>query len=98
MEPSEEIAKLRASVAILNESVIQHYATMSVLETVLGSVVETHPNPSGLLVYLERNLEFVYAGFLGGSQSETALTHFQAASKRATDLCRVAIAAQAAKK
>lgn len=88
MEPSEEIAKLRATVGALTNATQEHAGKLVALEVVLLTLVETHPNRALLLSALESRMPPVEATFVGESRSETALQSFLAVSQRAVDLCR----------
>ena len=98
MEHNEEIAKLRTNIVALADSMTQHYGTMTALQMVLMSLIETHPAPSVLLAKLALRLELAESHFLAESLSESALAKFQETSKIATDLCSTTIAKQYANK
>lgn len=87
-DQSAEIAKLHASVAALREASFQHFGTTPVLECLLLTLVETHPNPAELLRRFEQNLEPQHARFLAECQVESGLRHFQETAQRLTSACR----------
>jgi len=93
---SVELQKIKADVSRLREMALQEAGKTVALETILLTLVELHPHPQQLRDTLRKNVEIVTAMFLGGALSETPLTHFQAETDRAFDLCERAIAQQSA--